>query len=99
MRKLKFGYEDVWTFTAICADTKLVPAWFLRNRDIESATIFLKDLASNLSDRIQLTTNGHKMYLDAVERAFGADIDFSRTAEPDNENEYAQIYSTDQCFF
>jgi len=77
-KKDKFGYEDVWTFTAICVDTKLVPSWFIGNRDLESATIFLKDFAGRLANRIQLTTDGHKMYLDAVESAFGSDIDFSQ---------------------
>jgi IS1 family transposase len=77
-KKSKFGYGDVWTFTALCADTKLVPSWFIGNRNLESATIFLKDLASRLANRIQLTTDGHKMYLDAVESAFGNDIDFSQ---------------------
>jgi IS1 family transposase len=77
-KKGQFGYGDVWTFTAICADTKLVPSWFIGNRDAESATIFLKDLASRLSNRVQLTADGHKMYLAAVESAFGADIDFSQ---------------------
>jgi len=62
-KKGKFGYGDVWTFTALCADTKLVPSWLIGNRDLESATIFLKDLAGRLSTRIQLTTDGHKMYL------------------------------------
>ena len=74
----QFGYGDTWTFTAICADTKLVPSWFIGNRDLESATFFLKDLAGRLANRIQLTTDGHKMYLDAVETAFGSDIDFSQ---------------------
>jgi IS1 family transposase len=74
----QFGYGDVWTFTAICADTKLVPSWFIGNRDAESATIFLKDLSARLSNRIQLSTDGHKMYLDAVENTFGSDIDFSQ---------------------
>ena len=77
-KKGEFGYGDVWTFTAICADTKLVPSWFIGNRDLESATIFLKDLAGRLANRIQLTTDGHKMYLDAVESAFGNNIDFSQ---------------------
>jgi len=77
-KKGQFGYGDVWTFTAICADTKLVPSWFIGNRDLESATIFLKDLSGRLANRIQLTTDGHKMYLDAVESAFGSDIDFSQ---------------------
>ena len=74
----QFGYGDIWTFTAICADSKLVPSWFIGNRDLESATIFLKDLAGRLANRIQLTTDGHKMYLDAVESAFGNDVDFSQ---------------------
>jgi len=77
-KKDKFGYGDVWTFTAICADTKLVPSWFIGDRDLESATFFLKDLAGRLANRIQLTTDGHKMYLDAVESAFGSDVDFSQ---------------------
>jgi IS1 family transposase len=73
-----FGYGDVWTFTAICSDSKLVPSWLIGNRDLENATIFLKDLAGRLANRVQLTTDGHKMYIDAVERAFGMDIDFSQ---------------------
>jgi len=77
-KKGQFGYGDIWTFTAICADSKLVPSWFIGNRDLESATLFLKDLAGRLANRIQLTTDGHKMYLDAVENAFGSDIDFSQ---------------------
>jgi IS1 family transposase len=77
-KKGQFGYGDVWTFVAICADTKLIPSWFLGNRTTESATIFIKDLASRLAKRIQLTTDGHNMYLDAVETAFGSDIDYSQ---------------------
>ena len=77
-KKGQFGYGDVWTFTAICADTKLVPSWLIGNRDQANATIFLKDLAGRLANRVQLTTDGHKMYIDAVEKAFGSDIDFSQ---------------------
>lgn len=73
-----FGYGDVWTFTAICADTKLVPAWHIGRRDLENATLFMEDLSSRLANRVQLTTDGHKMYLEAVESAFGSDIDFSQ---------------------
>jgi IS1 family transposase len=68
---------DVWTWTAIDADTKLMPSWFVGNRDSESATIFMNDLASRLAGRIQLTSDGHKAYLEAVEGAFGADIDYA----------------------
>lgn len=73
-----FGYGDVWTFTAICADTKLVPAWHIGRRDLENATLFMKDLAYRLANRVQLTTDGHKMYLGAVESIFGSEIDFSQ---------------------
>ena len=68
---------DVWTWTAIDADTKLMPSWFVGGRDSDSAIIFLDDLASRLANRIQLTSDGHKAYLEAVEGAFGADIDYA----------------------
>ncbi len=68
---------DVWTWTAIDADTKLMPSWFVGNRDSDSAIIFMGDLASRLANRIQLTTDGHKAYLEAIEGAFGADIDYA----------------------
>jgi hypothetical protein len=77
-KKGVFGYGDVWTFTAICADTKLVPSWHIGRRDLEDAIIFMKDLAGRLANRVQLTTDGHRMYLDTVESAFGSDIDFSQ---------------------
>jgi IS1 family transposase len=76
-KKGQFGYGDVWTWTAICADSKLVPSWLVGNRDAETASIFMEDLASRFSHRIQLTTDGLKVYLDAVEGAFGADIDYA----------------------
>lgn len=74
----KFGFGDVWTFTAICADSKLVPSWHIGRRDLVNATIFMKDLARRLKNRVQLTTDGHRMYLDSVEEAFGSEIDFSQ---------------------
>lgn len=77
-KKGVFGYGDVWTFTAICADTKLVPAWHIGRRDLENATLFMEDISSRLANRVQLTTDGHKMYLEAVESAFGSEIDFSQ---------------------
>jgi IS1 family transposase len=76
-KKGQFGYGDVWTWTAICADTKIVPSWMVGNRDAETANIFMEDLASRFSHRVQLTTDGHKAYLEAVEGAFGADIDYA----------------------
>jgi IS1 family transposase len=76
-KKGQFGFGDVWTWTAICADTKLVPSWYIGRRDYESARVFIKDLASRLANRVQLTTDGHKAYLLAVEEAFGYDVDYS----------------------
>lgn len=72
-----FGYGDVWTWTAIDADTKLIPCWLVGNRDAGCATAFISDLASRLKGRVQLTTDGLKVYIDAVEDAFGGDIDYA----------------------
>jgi IS1 family transposase len=65
------GRGDCWTWTAICADTKLVPCWHVGTRDANAARLFMEDLASRLASRIQLTTDGHHAYLSAVEKAFG----------------------------
>jgi IS1 family transposase len=73
----EFGYGDVWTFTAICADTKLVPSWMVGPRDLPTATAFMQDVVSRLHGRVQLTTDGHTMYLEAVEEAFGAEVDYA----------------------
>ena len=69
---------DVWTWTAIDADTKLVATWLVGSRDLGAATEFIRDLAGRLATRIQLTTDGHKPYVNAVEDAFGADVDFAQ---------------------
>lgn len=71
-------WGDVWTWTAIDADTKLVPCWMVGQRGYESAVEFIGDLATRLKHRVQLTTDGHRPYLTAVENAFGADIDFAQ---------------------
>lgn len=68
---------DAWTFVAIDADSKLVLSWLVGTRDAGCATEFLQDVSSRLANRIQLTTDGHKMYLSAVEDAFGGDIDYA----------------------
>jgi IS1 family transposase len=73
----KFGYGDVWTWVAIDADTKLVPSFLVGNRDAQSARMFIDDLASRLAHRVQLTTDGLKVYVNAIEDAFGADVDYA----------------------
>jgi IS1 family transposase len=73
----EFGYGDVWTFTAIDADTKLVPCWMIGPRDLDTARAFMDDLGSRLTHRVQLTTDGHPMYFEALEGAFGAEVDYA----------------------
>lgn len=69
---------DVWTWTAIDADSKLVISWLVGNRDAECADVFMKDVAGRLQNRVQLTTDGLKVYLDAVDEAFRGDVDFAQ---------------------
>ncbi len=71
------GAGDTWTWTAIEADTELIISHFVGGRDGECAKWFVDDLAARLANRVQLTSDGHKAYLQAVEDAFGADIDYA----------------------
>ncbi len=73
----QFGYGDVWTWVALDAETKLVPSFMVGNRDLHTATVFIDDLAGRLANRVQLTTDGLRVYLEAVESAFGSGIDYS----------------------
>jgi len=89
---------DVWTFTAIDADTKLVLSWLVGRRDAGCATQFLQDISERLSNRVQLTTDGHKMYLEAVPEAFGQEIDFAQLVKVyGNDPEGQKRYSPAQC--
>ncbi len=74
----QFGYGDLWAFTGVCADTKLIPSFLVGSRDVGCATEFMQDLASRLVNRVQLTTDGHRMYLQAVEDAFSGAVDFAQ---------------------
>jgi IS1 family transposase len=69
---------DVWTWTGIDADSKLIVSWLVGGRDAEYAHTFMHDLAERLDGRVQLTTDGHKAYINAVEGAFGADVDYAQ---------------------
>lgn len=77
MKKPVDGAGDVWTWTAIDADSKLIVQWHVGDRGGETAKVFIEDLASRLAGRVQLTSDGHRPYLEAVEGAFGADIDYA----------------------
>ncbi len=74
---MKNHWGDVWTWTALDSITKLVPCWYIGTRDGGAAYHFIHDLKSRLATRVQLTTDGHKAYLEAVEDAFGADVDYA----------------------
>jgi IS1 family transposase len=72
------GAGDVWTWTAIDADSKMIISYLVGGRDGRYAAEFMDDVASRLANRVQLTTDGHKAYLEAVEGAFGADVDYEQ---------------------
>ncbi|MFD0848228.1 IS1 family transposase [Sphingosinicella xenopeptidilytica] len=72
------GAGDVWTWTALDADTKLIVSYYVGDRSGESAITLMDDLRSRLENRVQLTTDGHKAYLEAVEGAFGGDVDYAQ---------------------
>ncbi|HZL59845.1 MAG TPA: IS1 family transposase [Stellaceae bacterium] len=95
------GIGDVWTWTAICSDTKLIPSWFVGNRDIEHASAFVLDLKGRLGNRVQITSDGHKPYLKAVPAAFGDDVDYAMLVKiyghPTNSPEAHRRYSPTPC--
>jgi IS1 family transposase len=96
-KKGKFGYGDVWTWTAIDAQTKLIPSFTIGNRDAVSAKILIEDLAGRLKNRIQLTTDGHRAYLEAVEGAFGCDIDYAMLVKTYESSQEETRYSPAVC--
>ena len=72
-----FGYGDVWTWVALDPDTKLVPTWLVGRRDAADATAFIADLKPRLLNRVQITTDGHRPYIEAIEQALGKDVDYA----------------------
>ena len=73
----KHGVGSVWTWVSMDTDSKFVVNWRVGNRTIDDANIFMHDLASRLRNRVQITSDGHRPYVEAVENAFGADVDFA----------------------
>ncbi len=71
------GWGDCWTWTALDSDSKLIICWFVGTRDAGSAYHFIHDLKERLASRVQLTTDGHRAYVSAVEDAFGSDVDYA----------------------
>jgi IS1 family transposase len=92
------GWGDCWTWTALDADTKLIPCWYVGTRDGSAAYHFMHDLAARLAHRVQLTTDGHKPYLNAVADAFGDDIDYAQLVKIYGEGPKTEArYSPAQC--
>ncbi len=96
-----FGYGDVWTWTALCADTKIVPTWLVGERTVDDASVFMHDLARRLDHRVQLTTDGHRPYLTAVDGAFGLDVDYAMLHKlygpPEGQTHQERKYSPNVC--
>jgi IS1 family transposase len=93
------GAGDIWTWVGLDADTKLVASFFVGGRDSEAAMIFMDDLAKRLANRVQLTSDGHRPYLEAVEAAFGGDIDYAMLvkiygAAPEGQRRYSPAICT-----
>ncbi|MGH7109579.1 MAG: IS1 family transposase [Stellaceae bacterium] len=92
---------DVWTWTALDADHKLILSWIVGGRDSAYALALMDDVRGRLANRVQLTTDGHAPYLAAVEEAFGADIDYAMLVklygEPPSSPEAARRYSPSEC--
>ena len=92
--KKEIGWGDVWTWVGIAADTKLVVSYLVGGRGADWAKDFMQDCASRIKNRVQITTDGHKAYLQAVEDAFGADMDYAQLhkiygASLENETRYS----------
>ena len=92
---------DTWTWTALDSDSKLIISWLVGGRDSEYASSFMEDLRSRLANRVQLTTDGHKAYLEAVEGAFGCDVDYAQLVklygEPTGQKGHERKYSPPEC--
>ena len=92
------GCGDCWVWTALDSETKLIPCWYVGTRGAKAAYHFMHDLAARLAHRVQLTTDGHKAYLDAVETAFGEEIDYAQLVKIYGEGPKTEArYSPAQC--
>jgi len=95
---------DVWTWVAICADTKIIPSWRVGDRSGATAIEFVCDLSKRLANRVQITSDGHRAYLEAIEAGFGADVDYAQLVKlygevphPAGRYSPAQIQGTKTC--
>jgi IS1 family transposase len=95
------GDGDVWTWVGMDADSKLVVSWLVGDRDVEAATIFMQDIKDRLSNRVQLTTDGHRPYLQAVTKAFDYEVDYAMLVKmyggSEGNSETERKYSPAEC--
>jgi len=91
------GWGDVWTWTAIDADSKLIVSYLVGQRGPAWAQSFMEDVASRVTSRIQITTDGLKMYGDAVEGAFGCDVDYAMLVKLYGNDSFDTKYSPGEC--
>jgi IS1 family transposase len=97
-KRQDLAYGDVWTWTALDADSKLIISWLVGGRDGDYALALMDDLRSRLANRVQLTTDGHAAYLDAVEGAFGGDVDYAMLVKIYGQSPEAERrYSPAEC--
>jgi IS1 family transposase len=101
IQRMRFseGTGDTWTWTAIDADSKLIVSWLVGGRDGEYAMAFMDDLRSRLANRVQLTSDGHRAYLEAIESVFGSDVDYAQLVKlygesPEAEKRYSPAVCT-----
>lgn len=95
------GQGDVWTWVGMDADSKLIVSWLVGDRDVEAATIFMHDIKDRLTNRVQLTTDGHRPYLKAVSEAFDYDVDYAMLVKmyggSEGNTETERKYSPAEC--
>jgi len=89
---------DVWTWTALDADTKLIASWMVGDRSGDTAKLFVADLAARLANRVQITSDGHRAYVEAIEAAFGTEVDFAQLVKIYGQTSEGQKrYSPPEC--
>jgi IS1 family transposase len=97
MEQMEEGWGDVWTWTAIDADSKLIVSYLVGQRGAAWAREFMEDVASRVASRIQITTDGHRAYAEAVEGAFGMDVDYAMLIKIYGADSFDRRYSTGDC--
>jgi IS1 family transposase len=91
------GWGEVWTWTALDADTKLMVSYLVGQRGAKWANVFMEDVASRIDSRIQITTDGHRAYVEAVEGAFGMDVDYAMLIKLYGNDSFDTRYSLGEC--